>query len=122
MDYNKDIAAILRRDFSDEFVAKMKMSIVQAHFRYGWVSDSYPEISDAMASAQQRLDLYMQTGNADYLVDVANFVMIEFSHPKHPNAHFRRCSSDESPGVVGGSYKEMMDEMKQDEIGYIAPG
>jgi hypothetical protein len=39
--------------------------------------------------------------------------MIEFMYPRHPEAHFRATSSNESPGVVGGSYKEMMDELNE---------
>lgn len=116
---DKDLAKILRRDFSEDFVAKMKASMLQSHYKYGWVSESYPELVDAIASLEKRLELYKQTGNADYLVDVANFAMIETMHPKHPSAHFRRCSSDESPGLSGVSYKQMMESV-HDYNGYGA--
>lgn len=39
---DKDLAKILRRDFSEDFVAKMKASMLQSHYKYGWVSESYP--------------------------------------------------------------------------------
>lgn len=41
----------------------------------------------------------------------ANFAMIEYMHPSHPQAHFRATGSDESPGLKNGiSYKELMEE------------
>ena len=87
---DKDLAAILRRDFSEDFVAKMKGSMLQSHYKYGWVSDTYPELADAIACLKQRLELYEKDGNIDHLVDVANFAMIESMYPRHPNAHFER--------------------------------
>jgi len=110
MEISKDLAAILRRDFSEDFVAKMKASMLQSHYKYGYVSDTYPELADAIACLEERLALYKKDGNIDHLVDVANFAMIESMYPRHPNAHFCRLSSDESPGLVGTSYKQLMEE------------
>jgi hypothetical protein len=39
-------------------------------------------------------------GNAEYLVDAANFLMIEFMHPAHPAAHYRATDASGSPGRV----------------------
>ena len=33
---------ILKRDFSDEFVTKMRNAIEMSHYKYGWMSDTYP--------------------------------------------------------------------------------
>lgn len=90
-----------------------KNRIVVSHYKYGWMHECYPHISDAVKSLEERVDLYKRTGNREWLVDVANFAMIEFMYPRHPEAHFRATSSNESPGVVGGSYKEMMDELNE---------
>lgn len=63
------------------------------------------------ASLKERLELYEKTGNLEHLVDVSNFAMIEYMHPRHQNAHFEAQDSDKSPGVVGGSYKQMVEEI-----------
>lgn len=102
---------ILQRDFSEDFVQKMKNRIIVSHHKYGWVKDTYPELADAIAYLEERLALFKRTGNTEHLVDVANFAMIEFMYPRHPNAHFKGTDSDESPGLVGTSYKQMMEEM-----------
>lgn len=102
---------ILKRDFSEDFVQKMRNRIVVSHYKYGWMSESYPEIADAVASLEQRLELYKKDGNLEHLIDVANFAMIEYMYPRHKNAHFEATDSDKSPGLVGGSYKQMLEEM-----------
>ena len=99
---------ILRRDYSTEFESLRQNSIVQSHYKYGWMSDSYPALADAFGSLKKRVELYEKTGNADWLVDIANFAMIEFMHPAHKDYHFRRTGSDESPGLDGISIVELM--------------
>jgi hypothetical protein len=42
----------------------------------------------------------IEPGNAEYLVDAANFLMIEFMHPAHPNAHYAATDKEGSPGRV----------------------
>lgn len=79
---------ILKRDFSEEFIQKMRNRILMSHYKYGWLSLNYPEISDAIASLKERLALYEKTGNLEHLVDVSNFAMIEYMRPRHQNAHF----------------------------------
>ena len=80
--------------FWEGMVARMEMS----WFKYGDFRDGYPHKIDAIASLNQRLDKYAETGNTEFLVDAANFAMIEFMAPRHPKAFFKSTDSDESPG------------------------
>ena len=105
---------ILARNFSDEFIWLMKNRMVASHYKYGWVDQTYPELAQAVKSIPTRLERYLETGNREWLVDIANFAMIEFMCPSHPNAHFRGTDSSESPGLTGGiSINELMREMEQ---------
>ncbi len=85
-------------EFSREFAQGMADRMAVSFCKYGKVSEAYPNRVDAIKSLMQRLDRYQQTGNTEWLMDVANFAMIEFMHPKHPEAHFRATDSRESPG------------------------
>ena len=109
-----DSDKILSRDYSNEFDSLRKNSIVQGHYRYGWMSDTYPHTADAFGSLKKRVELYEETGNADWLIDIANFAMIEFAHPAHPSYHFKRVNHEESPGLDGISMKELMEEMDKE--------
>ena len=103
--------AIMQRDWSSEFVAKMERAIETSHYKYGWMSDTYPELVQAVKCIQERLDLYNRTHNLEYLVDIANFAMSEYKHPSYSDAHYTPQDSDKSPGLAGGiSHKELMEQ------------
>ena len=102
---------IMKRDFSEEFVNKMKNAIEMSHYKYGWMSKTYPELAQAVKCIQERLNLYNKTHNLDYLIDVANFAMIEYKYPSYKDAIYTPTDSDKSPGLAGGiSYKELMED------------
>jgi hypothetical protein len=67
--------------------------------KYGPLEDNYPEPADSVKTLHERLDLYLTTGNTEWLLDVANQAVIEFLFPSHPVSHFRPTDSDESPGL-----------------------
>lgn len=100
---------ILKRDFSEEFVKKMKNAMLTSHYKYGYVSQTYPELAQARKCIDERLDLYVKTHNTEYLVDIANFAMIEYMYPSFKNAFYMPQDSKDSPGLAGGiSYNELM--------------
>lgn len=75
-------------EFSPEFVARMKNAMTVSYFKYGPIKDAYPHKVNAVASLKKRLQLYEETGNGDYLTDIANFAMIESMRPAHPDYHY----------------------------------
>lgn len=85
-------------EFSGEFAQGMANRMSTSYFKYGKVTDAYPHRVNAIASLKKRLERYEATGNTEWLMDVANFAMIEFVYPRHPSAHFRATDSIESPG------------------------
>ena len=106
---------ILRRDFSNSFIEKMKNAIEMSHYKYGWASKTYPELAQAYKCAKERLAEYEKTHNKEYLVDVANFVMLEFLYPAFSDAKYIPTDSDKSIGLAGGiSYKELMEGVQND--------
>lgn len=102
---------ILKKDFSEEFITKMKNSIEMSYYKYGNAHKTYPELAQAYKCIEERLELYMKTKNKDYLIDVACFAMLEFMYPSFDNAKYVPTDSDKSPGLAGGiSYKELMEK------------
>jgi hypothetical protein len=95
-----DMSKILKTEFDDEFVNHMKNAMVVSFYKYGALREAYPHKVDAIASLKKRLDMYAETGNTEYLVDAANFAMIEFMAPRHTRAHFLGTDDDGSPGRV----------------------
>ncbi len=87
-------------EFSEQFTTYMQNRMAVSFHKYGPVANAYPVKVDAIESLKKRLDKYAETGNTEWLVDVANFAMIEFMHPRHPAAHFEGTDSHASPGRV----------------------
>ncbi len=89
---------IVERECSEEFFEGMKNRMVVSFYKYGRAEEAYPDKVDAVGSLMDRLRKYASDGNTEWLMDVANFAMIEFMHPRHPEAHFEGTDSDASPG------------------------
>jgi hypothetical protein len=104
-----EIEKILSTEYSDKFYEIRKSMIAVSHFKYGWIKDTYEtfKTADAMKSLKQRIEKYEETGNTEFLCDVANFAMIEYMYPQHPKAHYRATDSKESPGLHGMGIEEV---------------
>jgi hypothetical protein len=85
-------------EFSRDFIQGMLNRMAMSWIKYGNVREAYPHRVNALKSLEQRITKYIETGNTEYLMDVANFAMIEFMHPSVPDAHFTATDSDGSPG------------------------
>lgn len=106
-----DRSAILDKDFNFKFINSMKNAIETSYYKYGNAHKTYPELAQAYRCIQERLELYLKTHNTEYLVDIANFAMIEFTYPSFDDAKYTPTDSDQSPGLADGiSYKQLMDE------------
>lgn len=90
--------AVPDSEFSFPFVQGMCDRMGVSYFVYGKVANSFPATLDALACLAQRLEKYRETHNTEYLIDAANFAMIEFMHPSFRDAHFTPTDRSGSPG------------------------
>lgn len=88
---------ILKTEWSYHFEELQKKAMVMSYYKYGKVNQNHKSdnLMDAVANLEKRLQMYKETGNTEFLVDVANFAMIEFMCPQHTNAHFRGTDSED---------------------------
>lgn len=82
------------------FFRGMAMRMAVSYEKYGDYREAYPEKLDAVASGLARVAKYQATGNTEYLIDAANFFMIEFMAPRKAGATFTPTDSDGSIGRV----------------------
>lgn len=69
------------------FFEYMFNRLIMGRLRYGPKKKSAPAY-DYAGSIEVKIKLYKETGNTEYLVDIANYAMLEFRHGAHPNKHF----------------------------------
>lgn len=84
-------------EWSLEFEQLMRNRLLMGRFRYAPMRSPEKGAYDNVGSAQKRLRLYLETGNVEHLVDVANLCLIEFEHGCHPERHF--AASDDGEHV-----------------------
>lgn len=98
----------LSQEYSEEFDRLRKNRVEQSFYKYGPARKNYRTgYVKAIPSMERCLVKYNETGNREYLVDAANYLMFEYMFPQHPKAHFRQTPSEESAGIVGISVAEM---------------
>ena len=112
------------------FVKMMEHSIYMSFYKYGNARKTYPLLAQANKCVQERLDYYINgrpfkniaPHNKDYLIDVANFAMLEAMFPNSGSSPFAkpdassgwqadfstsfvRDTMDSSPSVLSGNYE-----------------
>lgn len=90
-----DFDKILKTEYSQKFDDIRKKMMVMSYFKYGPLIENYKKEKtiNAIGSLEKRLKKYKETGNTEFLADVANFAMIEFMNPQHPKAHYKPTDS-----------------------------
>lgn len=78
-----------------------------SYYKYGPVEINYKKgLIKAIESLKKRLEMYEDTGNIEYLADIANFAMIEYMYPQHEKAHFK-ATDDGKSHIVGMGINEI---------------
>lgn len=102
-----DALGVPRSEFYFGFVIDMCRYMMVSYHKYGLVSQAYPEKFDALADVRARIAKYRETGEFNFLVDAANFCMIECMHPRREGAHWGRNEDDNSPGRTDAVTRRM---------------
>jgi hypothetical protein len=87
-------------NFSQQFIQGMLDRVATGFHNYGPLEKNFPHNYDAIKNVRLRITKYRKTHNTEWLMDAANFCMIEFMHPKDKKAFYEATSKRESPGSV----------------------
>jgi len=93
---------ILATEYSEKFDKIRKDMMIMSFYKYGPLQDNYKKHKtiNAIGSLEKRLQKYKETGNTEFLADIANFAMIEFMNPQHANGHY--TPTDEGACEIDG--------------------
>lgn len=110
------MSEILKREYSEKFDQLRKNRVETSYFKYGPAKDNFSTGNvKAIHSMERCIRKYQETGNTEFLLDGANYLMFEFMYPLHPKAHFRATSSEESAGIDGLSVNEAKKFMEENK-------
>lgn len=74
--------------------------MVHSYYKHPYLSARFPDSVDAIGCVNARINHYHKTGNTEMLIDAANYCIIEYALPHHPDAHFKALEPQESPDTV----------------------
>jgi len=84
-----DLPTMWRSQGSEDFVRYMRNRMAMGGYRYGMLRDKGQPPYNNIESLIHRARLYLETGNQEHLVDVANLALVEFVRGCcHPNPHW----------------------------------
>lgn len=102
-------------DYSERFDELRKNRVEVSRHKYGSARKNFATGNvNAIETMTLCVQKYQYTGNTEYLVDAANYLMFEFMFPQVKGAYFKATDSKDSAGIVGISEKEMEELKKQD--------
>ena len=84
-----DLEVLRKTEWSSDFEQCMRNRLIMGSFRYGRFCDANKWTYDILAGIEKKLAAYRESGNTEHLVDIANYALLEFHHPSHPEAHFQ---------------------------------
>ena len=90
---------LFQTEWSPEFEKAMRHRLVFGAIRYGrmghgGIPPGKPEY-DRVASIRARLNRFERTGNAEWLVDIANMALLIYEERVHPTFHFKHVDGDD---------------------------
>lgn len=87
-------------EWSEEFERLMRNRLIIGALRYGRIGAANKPQYDRVNSMIKRLMKYQETGNKEFLVDVANICLLEFVECNHPNQHFHAIDDGEHTEIL----------------------
>lgn len=92
---SKSIEDILKTEYSERFDKIRKDMMIMSYYKYGPMNENYDKFKcmDALGNIEKRIKKYKETGNTEFLADVANFAMIEFMYPSIEGARYTPTNS-----------------------------
>lgn len=108
------VRKILETEYSERFDDIRKNMMVISFYKYGPLRDNYEKFKsiDAIKSLEKRLEKYKETGNTEFLADIANFAMIEFMHPSIEGAEYKP-TDDGVCDIAGCGVNQVIDECNE---------
>ena len=112
-----DIGKKMPSEYSDRFDELRQNRVSVSFYKYGTAKDNFGmKLVDALTTHDLCIEKYKETGNTEYLVDAANYLMFEFMYPQRDGAYFKPTDSSESAGVEGMPVNEMIDKFNREEL------
>lgn len=83
------LSKLRKTEWSHRFERYQRNRLLMGAYRYGLFNDLQKVPYDRCRGISDRLKLYLDTGNKEYLVDIANLAMLEFEEGVRHTTYFK---------------------------------
>lgn len=84
--------SVKQESWDETFLTLMFNRLLIGRLRYG---PKRKGTHNHVKAIKTKIELYENTGNTEYLVDVGNYCMLEFRYGVHPNKHFSSTDDED---------------------------
>jgi len=95
---NSTLEELRKTEWSPKFEKHMRNRLIFGAYRYGRMGHGkIPQgkpTYDRCESIRKRLGFFEKTGNAEWLIDIANMALLIYEEQVHPNFHFKHVDGD----------------------------
>jgi hypothetical protein len=88
------------KQISEKFIQGMLNRMAIGFYNYGPAQKNFPHNYDALKNVAIRVRKYRKTHNLEWLMDAANFLMLEFMYPRDRKAFYEATTKRDSPGSL----------------------
>lgn len=107
----------MKEEYSDEFDRQRRNRVEVSYHKYGSAKDNFGcKLVDAIESHKLCVEKYLKTGNTEYLLDAANYLMFEYMYPQVEGAYFKATDSKGSAGVAGTPINQLYSDKHFDAV------
>src|SRR5690606_35012947 len=85
----------LDHKWNESFVQNMRVRLQMGSFRYSAIEDRFPHCF-YLDRASRCLDKYRRTKNKEFLIDAANYCMLEFNKPQITGTFFKPTDREDA--------------------------
>jgi len=86
-------------EWSNKFEKLMRNRLIMGAIRYGKLGEPGKPNYDRIESIIKRAKKFNETGNTEFLVDIANLALVEFVEGRHPKKHFKAIDDGEHVNI-----------------------
>lgn len=103
-----DLTQIKQENVDDTFIEHMTNAMIMSAFKYGKVNEYASNA--ALDKMQQELSMFIEDGNTEHMVNIANYAMIRYMFPKEGES-YHGTDSDKSV-IKHGKMKTVFEHLR----------
>ena len=107
----KTLEEMRKENVDDTFMEKMCNAMIMSAFKYGKVNEYASKV--ALDKMKKEIDMFIEDGNTEHMVNIANYAMIRYMFPKEGEGYM---GTDSNKSVIEKGKMKTINEWLREVI------